>query len=285
MGLTIRNAEALGIHRDGAILRLNPVETESRRRLWWHLQHLDLALGVRCGTTPLTLMAGWDANVPLNVEDSDLKPDMTEAPIERKGLTSLSYCLWTYWIVSQQREFFSSEKGKLGISWASNKSLSHATKNSLINIMEEGLNKKFLQYCDPIKPLDILVQLTSRALICTMRMFTLHPMAFSGDANITDEQRHAQLVEAAIKSLEYNIALNSRPEIQRFQWFINGYFQWHACESRPSDLTQTVVLTLCSHQRNSRSRATQRLNRSSAHLGLTLRPLHLQQKSPRAVRG
>ncbi|TIA36941.1 hypothetical protein D6C79_08191 [Aureobasidium pullulans] len=228
MGLTIRNAEALGIHRDGAILRLNPVETESRRRLWWHLQHLDLALGVRCGTTPLTLMAGWDANVPLNVEDSDLKPDMTEAPIERKGLTSLSYCLWTYWIVSQQREFFSSEKGKLGISWASNKSLSHATKNSLINIMEEGLNKKFLQYCDPIKPLDILVQLTSRALICTMRMFTLHPMAFSGDANITDEQRHAQLVEAAIKSLEYNIALNSRPEIQRFQWFINGYFQWHA---------------------------------------------------------
>ncbi|THX15404.1 hypothetical protein D6D13_02061 [Aureobasidium pullulans] len=228
MGLTIRNAEALGIHRDGAILRLNPVETESRRRLWWHLQHLDLALGVRCGTTPLTLMAGWDANVPLNVEDSDLKPDMTEAPVERKGLTSLSYCLWTYWIVSQQREFFSSEKGKLGISWASNKSLSHATKNSLINIMEEGLNKKFLQYCDPIKPLDILVQLTSRALICTMRMFTLHPMSFSGDANITDEQRHAQLVEAAIKSLEYNIALNSRPEIQRFQWFINGYFQWHA---------------------------------------------------------
>ncbi|THW78378.1 hypothetical protein D6D17_10164, partial [Aureobasidium pullulans] len=228
MGLTIRNAEALGIHRDGAILRLNPVETESRRRLWWHLQHLDLALGVRCGTTPLTLMAGWDANVPLNVEDSDLNPDMTEAPAERKGLTSLSYCLWTYWIVSQQREFFSSNRGKLGISWASNKSLPHATKISLINTMEEGLNKKFLQYCDPIKPLDILVQLTSRALICTMRMFTLHPMSFSGDANITDEQRHAQLVEAAIKSLEYNIALNSRPEIQRFQWFINGYFQWHA---------------------------------------------------------
>ncbi|THW89161.1 hypothetical protein D6D15_05457 [Aureobasidium pullulans] len=228
MGLTIRNAEALGIHRDGAILRLNPVETESRRRLWWHLQHLDLALGVRCGTTPLTLMAGWDANVPLNVEDSDLNPDMTEAPAERKGLTSLSYCLWTYWIVSQQREFFSSNRGKLGISWASNKSLPHATKISLINTMEEGLNKKFLQYCDPIKSLDILVQLTSRALICTMRMFTLHPMSFSGDANITDEQRHAQLVEAAIKSLEYNIALNSRPEIQRFQWFINGYFQWHA---------------------------------------------------------
>ncbi|KAI5196002.1 hypothetical protein E4T39_07980 [Aureobasidium subglaciale] len=228
MGLTIRNAEKLGIHRDGALLGISPMETESRRRLWWHLQHFDLALGVRCGTTPLTLMAGWDTKIPLNVEDSDLKPDMTEPPEERKGLTSLSYCLWTYWIVSQQREFFAANQGKLGLSWASNRFLPHAKKVALLDILEEGLNKKFLQYCDPIKPLDIMVQLTSRALICTMRMFTLHPMSFSGDANISEEQRHTQLVDGAVKSLEYNIALNSRPELQRFHWFINGYFQWHA---------------------------------------------------------
>ncbi|KAI5264013.1 hypothetical protein E4T47_08875 [Aureobasidium subglaciale] len=228
MGLTIRNAEKLGIHRDGALLGISPMETESRRRLWWHLQHLDLALGVRCGTTPLTLMAGWDTKIPLNIEDSDLKSEMTEPPPERKGLTSLSYCLWTYWIVSQQREFFAANQGKLGISWASNKSLPHARKVALLQLMEEGLNNKFLQYCDPIKPLDIMVQLTSRALICTMRMFTLHPMSFSGDASISEEQRHTQLVDGAVKSLEYNIALNSRPELQRFHWFINGYFQWRA---------------------------------------------------------
>ena len=230
MGLTMRNAEKLGIHRDGSLLGLDPVETESRRRLWWHLQHVDLALGVRCGTTPLTLMAAWDAQIPLNIEDEDLEPGMAEPPSERKGLTSLAYCLWTYGIVAQQREFFAENKGKLGISWAANKSLSHSRKNKLIEIMEEGLNKKFLQYCDPIKPLDIMVQLTSRALICTMRMFTLHPMSFSGGADMSEEERHSQLVDTAVKTLEYNIALNSRPEIQRFHWFINGYFQWHACE-------------------------------------------------------
>ncbi|KAG9563687.1 hypothetical protein KCU71_g6127, partial [Aureobasidium melanogenum] len=228
MGLTIRNAEKLGIHRDGALLGLSPAETESRRRLWWYLQHLDLALGVRCGTTPLTLMAEWDAQTPLNIEDSDLNPDMTEPPPQRKGLTSLSYCLWTYWILSQQREFFKDNKGKLGITWASNRNLSHARKNALLDVMEEGLNQNFLQYCDPIKPLDIIIQLTSRALICTFRMFTLHPMSYSGNTETTEEERHSQLMEAAIKSLEYNIALNSRPEIQHFQWYINGYFQWHA---------------------------------------------------------
>ncbi|KAG9857545.1 hypothetical protein KCU98_g928, partial [Aureobasidium melanogenum] len=230
--------ERLSIHRDGAILGLSPAETESRRRLWWYLQHLDLALGVCCGTTPLTLMAEWDARTPLNIEDSDLDPHMRVPPPQRKGLKSISYCLWTYWILSQQREFFKDNKGKLGITWASNKNLSHARKNALLDVMEEGLNQNFLQYCDPIKPLDIIIQLTSRALICTLRMFTLHPMSFSGDADMTEDERHSQLMEAAIKTLEYNIALNSRTEIQHFQWYINGYFQWHAFISVIVEVTQ-----------------------------------------------
>ncbi|KAH0042576.1 hypothetical protein KCU78_g751, partial [Aureobasidium melanogenum] len=67
--------ERLSLHRDGAILGLSPAETENRRRLWWYLQHLDLALGVRCGTTPLTLMAEWDwhAFISVIVEVTQLK--------------------------------------------------------------------------------------------------------------------------------------------------------------------------------------------------------------------
>ena len=103
MGLIIRNAEKLGIHRDGTLLGLPPVEIEERRRLWWHLQHLDLALSVRSGMTPLTLMADWDAKIPLNIEDEDINPSMTELPKERKGMTSMSYCLFTYWVIEQQR--------------------------------------------------------------------------------------------------------------------------------------------------------------------------------------
>lgn len=56
MGFTVRNAEKLGIHRDGTILGLPPAETELRRRLWWQLQHLDLFPAARCGLTSSTLM-------------------------------------------------------------------------------------------------------------------------------------------------------------------------------------------------------------------------------------
>lgn len=44
MGVVIRNAERGGLHRDGSILGLSPYETERRRRVWWQLQHLDIAL-------------------------------------------------------------------------------------------------------------------------------------------------------------------------------------------------------------------------------------------------
>ncbi len=96
MGLVICNAEKLGVHRDGSLLGLSPVETEERRRLWWQMQHINLGLAVMTGVTPITLMADWDAKLPLNIEDDDLHPGMTEFPKERKGSTSMTYCMFTY---------------------------------------------------------------------------------------------------------------------------------------------------------------------------------------------
>ena len=99
MGIIVCNAERYGLHRDGTLLGLPPYETERRRRVWWELQHLDMALGVKSGSMSLSLQAPWDARLPLNIEDEDIEPSMREAPEEREGLTSMSQCLWTYWVL------------------------------------------------------------------------------------------------------------------------------------------------------------------------------------------
>ena len=136
MGLVIRNAEKLGIHRDGTLLGLSPVKTEERRRLWWQLQHFDLALAIKSGLTPQTLMADWDVKLPLNIEDGDISPSTTEAPPERKGLTSMSYCLFTYWVIDQQRQFFRGDNSRFEISWQLNQSIQQSTKDSLVDQLE-----------------------------------------------------------------------------------------------------------------------------------------------------
>jgi hypothetical protein len=40
-GVAVRLGQTMGLHRDGITLGLSPFETEMRRRLWWHLVHLD----------------------------------------------------------------------------------------------------------------------------------------------------------------------------------------------------------------------------------------------------
>ncbi|KAK5065412.1 hypothetical protein LTR84_001250 [Exophiala bonariae] len=225
MGLILRNSEKLGIHRDGTFLGLSPASTEERRRLWWQLQHFDLGLAVMTGVTSLTLMADWDAKLPLNIEDDDLYPDMGEAPRERQGLTSMSYCLYTYWVIQRQRAFFKSIQGRFELSWQSKESLPEVSKEMLIEQLEEGLNTKFLQFCDPIKPVEVLLQLSARSLICMLQLRTLYTLLPNEQMSL---ERREKLVTASMRSLEYNIASHSHPIIRPFQWWVKGMFPWHS---------------------------------------------------------
>ena len=225
LGLMVRNAEKLGFHRDGTILGLAPVETEERRRLWWHLQHLNLCLAVMTGVTPLTLMADWDTKLPLNIEDEAMDPKAKSCPPERKGLTSISYCLFMYSVLQRQRNYLQSRQARFQLSWKMNKSLPQSLKDSLIEELEEELNTNFLQYCDPIKPVDAMLQLGARSLICVLRLQTMYPT--SPGASISKEQRE-ELLQGSMKCLEYNIAMWTIPCLKHFHWWMKGMFRWHA---------------------------------------------------------
>ncbi|KAH7123271.1 hypothetical protein B0J13DRAFT_152178 [Dactylonectria estremocensis] len=93
-GLAIRAAESIGLHRDGKKLNLSPFESELRRRLWWHLVARDGRAAEDHGlsnTYSLALMTGVD--IPLNLEDVDLYPDMKELPPPRAGWTRMTLTL------------------------------------------------------------------------------------------------------------------------------------------------------------------------------------------------
>lgn len=231
MGLTVRNAEKLGLHRDGVVLGLPAVETEERRRVWWQLQHVDLCLGIWAGMTPITMMADWDTKVPSNIEDDDIKPGQNEMPKERKGLTSMSYCRFTWWVLDQQRKIFQAKQGRFALSWQLNASLSQELKDDVISQLEHSVNQEFLQYCDPLKPLDTLLQLVARALIVGMRLRTLHASAYGGNKQQVSEQHRRALLETAMQCLKYSIAVHSNQSLKQLEWYTKGFFSWHACES------------------------------------------------------
>ncbi|KIV83881.1 hypothetical protein PV11_05869 [Exophiala sideris] len=92
-GLTIRLAQSIGLHRDGACLRLNPFETEMRLRLWWHLCVLESRAPEDQGFQPTVDIMNPDLRLPLNVNDNQLYPDMTRFPVELDGWTEMSFFL------------------------------------------------------------------------------------------------------------------------------------------------------------------------------------------------
>ncbi|KAJ5604682.1 hypothetical protein N7510_009836 [Penicillium lagena] len=228
IGVVIRHAERLGLHRDGILLNLSPAETEKRRRIWWQLQHLDIILAVRSGSISLVLMADWDVKLPLNIEDEDISPTSTDFPPERKGLTSMSFCLWTYYVLETQRSFRRPDGCRVGGSWQADRSLSGTQKEAFMDELEKGINVKFIQYCDPVVPLELLILIMSRAFMWDMRRLILHSDEIMRDASEPVDERGKKVLTACARCLEYDVYLHSQKTLERFYWRATTFFSWHA---------------------------------------------------------
>ena len=228
MGFILRKAERIGLHRDGSLLKLSPFETERRRRIWWTIQTMDLVSNVVNGATSLSLLADWDTQLPLNIEDNDISPQMHEMPKERPGLTSMSHCLCGYWIIQQQRTFRGPDGKRLGFSWSVNKNLSPDERRCLIDRLENGLNERYLRLCDPIKALDMTMLITARSFISFLRRATILPERVFKDARDFTKEDQRALLPSSIQILEYYLAIFTREDIEPFWWHSKTFFPWNA---------------------------------------------------------
>ncbi|KAF5568823.1 hypothetical protein FPHYL_2630 [Fusarium phyllophilum] len=239
MGLISRSAEQLGMHRDGIVLGLSPIETEERRRLWWQLQHLDLILSLKNNVTPLSFGTGWDVRLPLNIEDDDLDPSSTTPPKERTGLTSFSYTLFTYWKMERQRRFRMSLANQ---ATAGDTSLLGCLADSVIDDLEAGLNEHFLQYCDPINPLHTILQISARAVVNVLRLRKLHEARMKSQNS--DDPCHVEHFNACMQGMGYIVVSHSNLQLKPFIWLVESSFLWYAFIGILVDMSNLKDVTL-----------------------------------------
>ena len=73
IGIALRAAQAMGLHRDGAHFRLDPVQAEIRRRVWWHIIHTDVMTCISSGLPPVMVVDNlYDTNMISEVKDEYL---------------------------------------------------------------------------------------------------------------------------------------------------------------------------------------------------------------------
>ncbi|KAI1128683.1 fungal-specific transcription factor domain-containing protein [Nemania abortiva] len=227
-GLVVKIAQSLGLHRDGTHFdNLTPFDIEMRRRLWWAICVLDLRSAEDQGCELTVVERSFDTRFPLNVNDSDISPEMTEFPPERIGSTDMTFCLIRYEICGLSRRVHAAASG-----------MSPCPKDSQITLEEhedkliemyEHIDQKYLKPC-PDKETDLLNWVSAtiaRLIMSKMSLVIYQPLMPSTGVDLPSDVRD-RLFMASIEVVEYSRVLNAEPKIRRWRWLFQTYNQWHA---------------------------------------------------------
>ncbi|KAI1804254.1 fungal-specific transcription factor domain-containing protein [Daldinia bambusicola] len=226
-GLAIRISQSLGIHREGTEFDgLSPFDVEMRRRLWWAICILDLRSAEDQGTELTIAERTYDTQFPLNINDADLSPEMTEFPEEKTGPTDMTFCLIRYEICALARKIHFATNGMAPCRARSNEE----ERTKMLHECYERIETKYLKSCGD-KDTDVLhwvAAMISRLIMAKMSLIIYQPMLLHSSAEgVSKEIRH-RLFMASLEVVEYTRVLNSEPRCRQWRWLFQTYAQWHA---------------------------------------------------------
>lgn len=79
VSLAMRVAQTMGLHRDPAKFGIQPYEAEYRRRIWWHIVHMDGVVAMSSGLPPLVSDENfWDVREASEIKDTLLGTPQAE---------------------------------------------------------------------------------------------------------------------------------------------------------------------------------------------------------------
>ena len=221
-GLVIRMGQALGLHRDGARFEhLTPYEIEMRRRVWWVLCMLDVRASEDQGTDFTIAQGSFDTKLPLNINDADIEPKMTQMPTAREGVTDMTFTLVWFEIseVTKQMMAQSAKEGAPGIE----------EQSRLLNEINQKLERGYLQYSVESGNIVYWVAvIIARLVMAKMTLLVYLPVLFSSPSEHFSDEIRTKLLVAAIETAEYNHALNAEQACRHWRWVYQTYTHWHA---------------------------------------------------------
>ncbi|OJJ66701.1 hypothetical protein ASPBRDRAFT_363783 [Aspergillus brasiliensis CBS 101740] len=218
-GIAIRLAQRIGLHRDGESLGLPPFEVQMRRRLFWQLLPLDSYAGQTSGTGISLSPDSWDTKQPLNINDDQIFPGMTEPPRDRRGASEMIFCLSRM----ELSNFYTRTGVKLKENMGTIQFRDPEDIERLIEEVEDLIETRFLRYCDILNPLHFLTTGIMRSAISAVRLRARMPLL--KQETITDTQRR-HLCTLAEKVLDTNSAIYNNPATQKFRWQMQAFFLW-----------------------------------------------------------
>ncbi|KAI3395048.1 hypothetical protein diail_1871 [Diaporthe ilicicola] len=223
LAVAIRIAQRLGMSDESTHSNCTALEAEMRRRLWWSLVTFDHRLCEMSDYKTTTLTPIWDCEIPLNVNDFELRPEMKSSPTthDRKPTEALFAV-----VRSELADFI--RHGAFHINFI-NPSLNAiarpkhgpAPDGEELTLLEKTVEDKYFKFCDPETPLHFMTIWTTRAFLARSRLLEHYSRFSTSSVQQTDAQRRAA-VSHALSMLECETRLRTSPLTKGFLWHVDS---------------------------------------------------------------
>ncbi|OQV03375.1 Fungal Zn2-Cys6 binuclear cluster domain-containing protein [Cladophialophora immunda] len=231
-GVALRVAEGMGMSLDGTLLGLSPFETEIRRRIWWQLRTHDFRAAELSGQAKFR---DFEVNettpkMPANVDDSDLYPAMSQAAVESTRPTQMIWCM----VRSAMATFAAGQTAKIAklrkVAFTSDEYPAMddlERKDHFIKGVEDMLETKYLRFCDPSQPLQLMALVGGRTATNLVRFMAHHPRRWAYQDHVSASERQFVWGIATRLLEQYNM-MQTDLHLRRFAWHVPYFIQWHA---------------------------------------------------------
>lgn len=243
LGVAIRIAHRMGIHSESALSKCSVFEAEMRRRLWWPLVLFDSRNAQLASSKTVTLDPTWDCKVPLNVNDSDLHPDMKELPTVYTQPSEAIFAV----VRSEMADFIRHAEFNLEFTTPSLKPLakhvqsnppspSSGADNDMLLKLETMIEDQYLKSCALQNPIHFMTIWTTRSHLARCRLMDqLSRHSSSSCVRWVDTQRDAVLLHA-LTMLHCDTKAMVSPLTKNLRWFNHTYFPFLAYVHAVGDL-------------------------------------------------
>lgn len=218
-GVAIRIAYRMGIHSELACAKQPPFEVEVRRRLWWSLKLLDARISELADYRTVALEPTWDCRIPLNVNDSDLRPEITEPPPAQGTFSEALFVV----VRSEVGEFVRHSRVRLGFASLPVANDVLQTEGSKLDALEKNIEDKYLRFCNPENPLHYMTIWTTRTYFAKNRLLEHYLRWPNSSTDLTDTKRDVALCHA-IKLLSSDTRIMTSPLTKGYLWLTRFYF-------------------------------------------------------------
>jgi len=200
-------------------------------------------MGELAESPDIKLIPTWQCNIPLNANDFDLRPDMKEPPLVGTTLTEALFSVVRAEFADFIRhsgfhlDFFCPALKPIAKNYAKDGETS--TEERGMKALEQMLETKYLQFCDPDDALQYMTIWMCRAYLAKYRLLEHHSKRSS---SIPPTEAHRDIaISHAIDMLNCDTKLMHSPLTKGYQWVIHFHFPFVAYIQIVQDLRRRPV--------------------------------------------